>query len=137
MKNYYQLLGIEPSAGQEEIKRAFRKMASLYHPDHNPKDAEKAEEKFKAINEAYEVLGDEGKRRQYDRLIRPRRAGSREVIMEDFINWRVTGSDIMEELLREFGFRTIIFEERPRSRWGGCGRGRGRRCRRFYSEEET
>lgn len=137
MKNYYQLLGIEPSAGQEEIKRAFRKMASLYHPDHNPKDAEKAEEKFKAINEAYEVLGDEGKRRQYNRLIRPRRAGSREVIMEDFINWRVTGSDIMEELLREFGFRTIIFEERPRSRWGGCGRGRGRRCRRFYSEEET
>ena len=137
MKNYYQLLGIEPSAGQEEIKRAFRKMASLYHPDHNPKDAEKAEEKFKAINEAYEVLGDEGKRRQYDRLIRPRRAGSREVIMEDFINWRVTGSDIMEELLREFGFRTIIFEERPRSRWGGCGRGRGRHCRRFYSEEET
>ena len=118
MKNYYQLLGIEPSAGQEEIKRAFRKMASLYHPDHNPKDAEKAEEKFKAINEAYEVLGDEGKRRQYNRLIRPRRAGSREVIMEDFINWRVTGSDIMEELLREFGFRTIIFEERPRSRWG-------------------
>ena len=117
MKNYYQLLGIEPSAGQEEIKRAFRKMASLYHPDHNPKDAEKAEEKFKAINEAYEVLGDEGKRRQYNRLIRPRRAGSREVIMEDFINWRVTGSDIMEELLREFGFRTIIFEERPRSRW--------------------
>lgn len=137
MKNYYQLLGIEPSAGQEEIKRAFRKMASLYHPDHNPKDAEKAEEKFKAINEAYEVLGDEGKRRQYNRLIRPRRAGSREVIMEDFINWRVTGSDIMEELLREFGFRTIIFEERPRSRWGGCGRGRGRHCRRFYSEEET
>ena len=67
MKNYYQLLGIEPSAGQEEIKRAFRKMASLYHPDHNPKDAEKAEEKFKAINEAYEVLGDEGKRRQYNR----------------------------------------------------------------------
>jgi curved DNA-binding protein CbpA len=137
MKNYYQLLGIEPSAGQEEIKRAFRKMASLYHPDHNPKDAEKAEEMFKAINEAYEVLGDEGKRRQYDRLIRPRRPGSREVIMEDFINWRVSGSDIMEELLREFGFRTVIFEERPRPRWGGCGRGRGRRCRRFYSEEET
>jgi curved DNA-binding protein CbpA len=137
MKNYYQLLGIEPSAGQEEIKKAFRKMASRYHPDHNPKDPEKAEEKFKAINEAYEVLGDEAKRRQYDRLIHPSRPGSREIIMEDFLNWGFTGSGILEEMLREFGFRTVIFEERPRSRWGGCGRGRGRRCCRFYSEEET
>ena len=133
MKNYYQILGIDSTASQEEIKRAFRRMASLYHPDHNPQDSKEAEEKFKKIIEAYEVLGNGAKRGQYDRLFHQRRPQSMEVTMEDFLNWRFTGSDILEELLREFSARTVIFDEIPRSRTWGCGRGRGRRCRRFYS----
>lgn len=137
MKNYYQVLGIDKGANQEEIKRAFRRMASLYHPDHNPQDPKEAEEKFKEINQAYEVLSDEAKRRQYDRLIHQRRSQRREVPMEDFLNWGFTGSDILEELLREFAARSIIFDEIPRSRTWGCGRGRGRRCRRVFSEDET
>ena len=66
MKDYYQILGIPDNAGQESIKRAFRKLAFKYHPDTNPGNEKQAEEKFKEINEAYGVLGDEEKRQQYD-----------------------------------------------------------------------
>jgi DnaJ-class molecular chaperone len=66
MKDYYQILGISQDASQEDIKRAFRKLAFKYHPDTNPGNEEQAAERFKQINEAYGVLGDEGKRRQYD-----------------------------------------------------------------------
>lgn len=63
---YYDLLEIPQTASADEIKRAFRKQAMKYHPDRNPGDKE-AEQKFKAINEAYEVLKDEQKRAAYDR----------------------------------------------------------------------
>ncbi len=63
-KDYYQLLGISKSASQEEIKRAFRKLAHQHHPDKKGGD----EAKFKEINEAYQVLGDEKKRAQYDQF---------------------------------------------------------------------
>lgn len=66
MKDYYQILGVPDNASQEEIKRAFRKLAFKYHPDTNPGNEKQAEERFKEINEAYCVLGDEGKRQQYD-----------------------------------------------------------------------
>lgn len=62
---YYDLLEVSKSASQEEIKRSFRKQAMKYHPDRNPGDKE-AEQKFKQINEAYEVLKDEQKRAAYD-----------------------------------------------------------------------
>ncbi len=63
---YYDLLEVSSSASAEEIKKAFRKQAMKYHPDRNP-DNKEAEQKFKAINEAYEVLKDEQKRAAYDR----------------------------------------------------------------------
>jgi molecular chaperone DnaJ len=65
-EDFYKLLEIEKGAGADEIKKAYRKMAKKYHPDKNPDDKE-AEEKFKAINEAYETLKDEKKRAIYDR----------------------------------------------------------------------
>ncbi len=65
-KDYYQLLGVSKSASAEEIKRAYRKMALQYHPDRNK--TREAEEKFKEINQAYEVLSDSGKRQQYDQF---------------------------------------------------------------------
>jgi curved DNA-binding protein len=66
-KDYYKTLGVERNAGEEEIRKAYRKLAKQYHPDYNPND-KKAEERFKEINEAYEVLSDSKKRSHYDRL---------------------------------------------------------------------
>lgn len=64
-EDYYQLLGVPKNASKDEIKKAFRKLALKYHPDHN-KDNKAAEAKFKQINEAYAVLSDDEKRKQYD-----------------------------------------------------------------------
>src|SRR5512135_3043212 len=66
-KDYYKILGVERNASQDEIKKSFRKLAMKYHPDKNPGD-KKAEDKFKEINEAHEVLGDPQKRARYDQL---------------------------------------------------------------------
>ena len=65
MEDLYQLLGVSKTASQEEIKKAYRNLAFKYHPDRNQGNAD-AEAQFKKINEAYSVLGDETKRRQYD-----------------------------------------------------------------------
>jgi curved DNA-binding protein len=66
-RDYYEVLGVPRTASDEEIKRAFRKLARQYHPD-VAKDKKAAETKFKEINEAYEVLGDPAKRKKYDEL---------------------------------------------------------------------
>src|SRR5213594_3182062 len=66
-KDYYALLGVKKNASAEEIRKAFRKLARKYHPDVNPGD-KSAEEKFKSISEANDVLSDPKKRKIYDQL---------------------------------------------------------------------
>ena len=66
-EDFYKVLGVDKNATAQEIKKAYRKLALKYHPDHNPGD-KAAEEKFKQVSEAYEVLSDEEKRAKYDQF---------------------------------------------------------------------
>ncbi len=67
-KDYYKTLGISRNATQDEIKKAYRKLAMQYHPDKNVGNEQWANDKFKEVNEAFSVLGDEQKRKQYDQF---------------------------------------------------------------------
>ncbi len=67
-RDYYEVLGVSKNATDEELKKAYRKLAKQYHPDANPDNKEEAEKKFKELNEAYEVLSDSQKRRMYDQF---------------------------------------------------------------------
>lgn len=68
-RDYYEILGVPKEASSEEIKKVYRRLARQYHPDLNPGNKE-AEEKFKDIGEAYEILSDTAKRAQYDQFSR-------------------------------------------------------------------
>jgi len=99
-RDYYNILGVNKNASQEEIKRAYRKLAMKYHPDKNPNRKE-AEERFKEINEAYAVLSDKEKRKQYD------------TFGAEGFRQRFTQEDI---------FRGFDFEEILSSLFGGRGK---------------
>ncbi|MCR5538761.1 MAG: DnaJ domain-containing protein, partial [Lachnospiraceae bacterium] len=66
-RDYYEVLGVEKNATDEDLKKAYRRLAKKYHPDTNPGDKE-AEEKFKEASEAYGVLSDPDKRKRYDQF---------------------------------------------------------------------
>ncbi len=83
-KDYYQILGVNKTADNKEIKKAYRKLARQYHPDKNP-DNKAAEDKFKDVNEAYEVLSDAEKRQKYDQF------GSRWQEMGGMGSWPPSG----------------------------------------------
>ncbi len=67
-RDYYEVLGVQKNATDEELKKAYRQLAKKYHPDANPNNKEEAEKKFKEVNEAYEVLSDKQKRSMYDQF---------------------------------------------------------------------
>ena len=98
-RDYYEILGIDKNASEEEIKRAYRKLAMKYHPDRNPGDPQAAE-KMKEINEAYAVLSDKKKRRLYDTY---GHAGLEGYTTEDIFRGVDFGS-----LFREFGLGDIF-----------------------------
>jgi curved DNA-binding protein len=139
-EDYYEMLGLTQNASEDEIKRAYRKFALKYHPDHHPDDSE-SEKKFKEIGEAYAVLGDPEKRKEYDRF--GHTGFKRRYTTEDIFSNRN-----FEELFREFafGFNNQVFREFFCGKRGaGCGCTRAKFLRRVsvqqfvkdYSEKET
>lgn len=105
-EDYYQLLGVKKDASKEDIKKAYRKLAMKYHPDHTKGD-KAAEEKFKKISEAYAVLSDKKKRKEYD------------TFGAEGFQKRFTQEDIFRgfdfgDIFREFGFGGDFFSGRSR-----------------------
>ena len=108
-KDYYKVLGVDKKATQEDIKKAYRKLAVKYHPDKNPGNKQ-AEEKFKEINEANDVLGDPEKRKKYDEL----------------------GADWQQYQQQGGGNTGYDF-----SQWANAGRGKRQGGQSFHSEQFT
>jgi len=115
--NYYELLGINKSASEDEIKKSYRNLAMQYHPDRNPGNKQ-AEEKFKQISEAYAILSDKDKKRQYD-LYGDSAFAQGAGFREDAFR----GADF-SSIFREMGFGNVDFETMF-SGMGGASMGSG------------
>ena len=120
--DYYKTLGVKRGASADEIKKAYRKLAVKYHPDHNPGDKQ-AEDKFKEISEAYAVLSDQEKRRQYDQF------GHSE-FRQHYSSEDIFRNSDFSDIFREFGiggedvFGSFFGGRRRSGRaYGGGGRG--------------
>ncbi|WP_028315823.1 DnaJ C-terminal domain-containing protein [Desulfatibacillum aliphaticivorans] len=112
-KDYYKILGVPKTAAKEEIKKAYRKLAMKYHPDHAKGNDEASEDKFKEISEAYAVLSDEEKRKEYDMY-------GTEGFQQRFTQEDIFKNFNMGDIFREFGFENANFTGQR----GGGGGGR-------------
>jgi curved DNA-binding protein len=110
-EDYYQLLGVAKGASAEEIKKAYRKLAMKYHPDHTKGD-KAAEEKFKKISEAYAVLSDKKKRKEYDTF-------GAEGFQQRFSQEDIFRGFDFGDIFREFGFGGDFFSGRGRGSSSG------------------
>jgi len=137
-KDYYEILGVERGASDAEIKQAFRKLARQHHPD-VAKNKREAEEKFKEINEAYEVLGDPAKRKKYDELGADWKAGAE---FRPPPGWQPFGAGAFRTAAQgagyEFQFGGTGFSDFFEQVFGSMGRGGtgARFGRSVFSEEE-
>jgi len=121
-KDYYQILGVPRNASDEDIKKAYRKLAMQYHPDRNPGKEQWANEKFKEINEAFGILGNPEKRKQYDQFGITGQPG-------DVFGNQAT-SATFEDLMREFGGQGLGYDFLD-SVFGDFLRGRGFSFRQY------
>ena len=101
-KGYYETLGVSKNATEQQIKKAYRKLAMKYHPDRNPGNEKWANEKFKEVNEAFGVLGDPEKRKQYDQFGTVGTAG-------DMFRSGYTRATF-EDLMKDFGGSGLRFD---------------------------
>ena len=125
-KDYYDILGVQKTASEDDIKKAYRKLALKYHPDRNPGNKQ-AEEQFKGINEAYAVLSDKDKRKEYDTY--GMSGFQQKYTQEDIYRGFNIG-----DLFKDLGFGTgdiysMIFGRHPGA---GMGREGGKAGRRVY-----
>lgn len=140
-KDYYQILGVPRDASDDEIKKAFRRLARQYHPD-VAKNKREAEEKFKEINEAYEVLSDPVKRKRYDALGANWKAGQEfrpppgwEPFEHEFVRWDNFGQagTGFEFHFGGTGFSDFFEQLFGRMRWAGAG---SRFSRDLFEDEQ-
>jgi DnaJ-class molecular chaperone len=129
MKDYYKILGVPEEASDDDIRKAFRKLAFQYHPDKNPGHEKEAEEKFKDINEAYGVLSDRAKRQQFDAFSKGQFAGT--AYRSPYQGFRYSQADIfrdtfsnratMDDLNRMFSQAGLRFDQEFLNRVFGSG----------------
>ena len=131
-RDYYEVLGVPRDASLEDIKKAFRKLAFQYHPDRNHDTG--ASDKFKEINEAYEVLSDEQRRWQYDRLASLSSYPRRTMTMEDIFNENI-GSESVLEMLRRLAGMGFVAKGMGWGKPWSCGRRQGGQCRRQWRQD--
>jgi len=144
-KDYYQVLGVPRDATEAQIKKAYRKLAMQYHPDRNPGKEEWANKRFKEINEAFGVLGDPGKRKQYDQFGTAGNIG--DIFGSPYT--RTTFEDLMKDFGGSglgLGFLDEIFGEVLKGRKGsfsfkvyrqGAGSPRGVRLEDIFRQAQT
>src|SRR5947209_4072030 len=116
--DYYKALGVDKQASPEEIKKAYRKLARRYHPDRNPDD-KKAEERFKEVSQAHDVLGDPEKRKRYDSGTGPFATGGPGGGFGGFGNFDFDASSMGDILSNLFGGGGRGQRQRPRAERGG------------------
>jgi molecular chaperone DnaJ len=133
LKDYYQILNVSQDASAEDIKKAFRRLALQYHPDRNPGNVWEAGEKFKEINEAYEVLSNEQRRWQYNRLASLASYPRRTMPVEDIFN--DLGSESVLEMLRKLYGLGFVVKGAGFGRSWGCGHRQGGKCRRQWRQD--
>jgi curved DNA-binding protein len=119
MKDYYKILGVPEDASEDDIRKAFRKLAFKYHPDKNPGHEKEAEEKFKDINEAYGVLSDQAKRQQFDAVRKSPFAGATygspnqgfRYSQEDIFRDTFSNQSTMDDMYRMFSQAGLRFDQ--------------------------
>jgi curved DNA-binding protein len=123
--DYYKVLGVDRGASIDDIKKAYRKLALKHHPDRNPSEKKRSEEKFKEISEAYAVLSDTEKRKQYDEF-------GTDAFRQKFTQEDIFRNFDINDILRGFGFGNLGGEY---TRYGGSGGGGARR--RGYTQRKV